>query len=441
MKGANMKSISLMTLIAIISGYFFVTPIDSSNMKINELAEESLIETGTVVNPDINSQIQGLSFSELAEDLLDTPYNGKGSSPEEGFSTGTLVQYMYSISEGVLLSRYPHLQSELGEPVKKENLKEGDLVFFQGKKNKISAIYLKDQQFVVVTKDGVALRHLTSDLFWKKRFIEGKRLTQKEKVSLNPSTYKNHDHVAVREAISLLHRPYKLTGNTLAAFDCSFLVQHAFEEMDIHLPRITYQQFDLGKDISLENAMPGDVIYFSGTWQEGISHTGIYLGDHFFIHASGEEGETMISYLGEEWMKHFTGIKRFNELRIQNDHPAVKVAYEMINMPFSTQGESPEKGFNQSGFIHYAFKEMNNHVPRSGKNQWDYGENVPQGSEKPGDVMFFESDQGIHLPTLYIGNGQIITVREDKGVSIVYPKFSHYWTYDRHIGTKRYPIN
>ncbi|MBM7096257.1 C40 family peptidase [Bacillus sp. H-16] len=381
-----------------------------------------------------------VSFDQLGKDLGGTPYNGRGKSPEQGFSTATLTQYMYEQIEGVLLSRHARLQQELGKKVKKSVLKEGDLLFFKGNKSTLTGIYLSNHDFVTATKDGVAIRNLSQDAYWKKRFIEGRRLTDKEKKMLTPATHLKHSHPAITEAISLLHRPYRLTGDTLAAFDCSFLVQHAFEVMNIHLPRITYHQFEVGETIPLEKAKPGDVIYFSGTWQKGISHTGIYLGERFFIHASGEEGETTISYLGDSWMRHFTGVKRFDRLQVNRNHPIVDKAYGLLNVPYHRKGSSPEKGFNRSGFLHYLYHRYDRNFPRSLKKQWQYGETVKHGDEQPGDVFFFRSDNNNPLPAIYIGNTQLIVVREDDGVSIVDPRFSHYWTKERLMGIKRYEL-
>ncbi|WP_051314823.1 C40 family peptidase [Alteribacter aurantiacus] len=380
------------------------------------------------------------SFSVLAEKLKGIPYNGRGDEPTEGFSTATLTKYMYNRVENVQLSRHAHLQQELGEKVKKKNLKEGDLVFFKGEESTLTGIYLENGSFITATKDGVALRNLSEDRYWKGRFIEGKRLTDKEKKMLTPRTHQSHDHPAISDALSLLDRPYKLTGDTLAAFDCSFLVQHAFESMDIHLPRITYHQYEVGKSIPLKEALPGDVIYFSGTWQEGISHTGIYLGDRFFIHASGEEGKTTISYLGESWMKHFTGVKRFDHLKVDREHPIVDRAYQLLNIPYEKKGKSPNSGFDRSGFLHYVMSPYDTAFPQTLKRQWQYGSQVKEGEQQPGDVYFFRSDNNNPLPAVYIGNDQLIVLREDDGVSIIDPRFSHYWTKDKLMGIKRYEV-
>lgn len=376
---------------------------------------------------------------ETAKQLTGLPYNRDGSSPEDGFSTASLTQFVYKEAEGILLSRKAALQKELGTKVKQEDLIAGDLLFFKNKSGGLmSGIYLGNGDFIIAANSGVGIRNINDDLYWATSFHEAKRLTPLEKAKLNPETYKDFPNAAIQKAVSMLHRPYLLTGNTLAAFDCSFLVQHAFKDLHIHLPRITYQQWQLGEEIPLKKAVPGDVLYFSGTWQKGISHTGIYLGDRFFIHASGEEGETTISYLGDFWLRYFTGVRRFDNLKIETDKSVVEKAYKLLNIPYASAGKHPEEGFNYSGLIYFVYKEIDPDFPKKAAKQRQYGKKIEAGEEEPGDVFFFRSGSNNLLPAIYIGQGQLIAVRQDEGVSIIDPRFSHYWTEDRLEDIRRY---
>ncbi|TMW71868.1 C40 family peptidase [Alteribacter natronophilus] len=394
----------------------------------------SLSESIPVFWPDPTEQT---TFSAITDKLIGTPAGSKrGRTPSEGFSSGGLVQYLYKEHSGILLSRKPVLQRELGKPV--TDLQEGDLVFFKGNLGLVSGVYLHGGTFVTVTRDGVSIRNLETDPYWQERFLESRRLTEEERERLNPAFYKGTDHPAVKEALSLLHRPYRLTGSQLSAFDCSYLVQHSFAEMNIFLPRMTYQQFEKGESIPLPDAREGDVLYFSGTWQKGISHTGIYLGDRFFIHASGEEGETTISYLGDSWMHHFTGVRRFDDLSADMEIEPVREAIGLLGTEYRKKGKSPRKGFSRSGLIRYVFKQSGISVPRSAKKQASRGTRVKKGDEQPGDVFFYRTSKGSLFPALYIGNDTVIVVRTDEGVSAADLTFSPYWNYSRVYKIRRY---
>lgn len=68
---------------------------------------------------------------ELARELIGSPYNQSGSSPEEGFNTGSLVYYVYKEVTGSWLSRQAAPQLEAGKSIGRDELQPGDLVFLK----------------------------------------------------------------------------------------------------------------------------------------------------------------------------------------------------------------------------------------------------------------------------------------------------------------------
>lgn len=77
-----------------------------------------------------------------------------------------------------------------------------------------------------------------------------------------------------------------LWGGTVAPnYDCSGLMQAAFQSQGIWLPRDSYQQEAFTARISIEEMLPGDLIFF-GT-PEKTDHVALHLGDLRYIHSSG----------------------------------------------------------------------------------------------------------------------------------------------------------
>lgn len=78
---------------------------------------------------------------------------------------------------------------------------------------------------------------------------------------------------------------YRWGGTVEPDFDCSGLVQTAFAQAGIWLPRDAYQQEAFVAHIHRDLLAPGDLVFF-GT-PERATHVGIYLGNQQYIHCSG----------------------------------------------------------------------------------------------------------------------------------------------------------
>lgn len=94
--------------------------------------------------------------------------------------------------------------------------------------------------------------------------------------------------VICTSARELLNTPYLWGGKTKAGVDCSGLVQVSFASGGVSVPRDADEQCHMGQLTgtrwSRANMQRGDTLYFlNGNGR--VSHTGLYLGDHQFIHA------------------------------------------------------------------------------------------------------------------------------------------------------------
>ncbi|MEB3212141.1 MAG: NlpC/P60 family protein [Leptolyngbyaceae bacterium] len=79
-----------------------------------------------------------------------------------------------------------------------------------------------------------------------------------------------------------------LWGGTVGPnYDCSGLMQAAFLSVGVWIPRDAYQQHAFTSPVSLDDAMPGDLVFFGN--DQRITHVGLYLGDRRYIHSSGKE--------------------------------------------------------------------------------------------------------------------------------------------------------
>jgi len=113
-------------------------------------------------------------------------------------------------------------------------------------------------------------------------------------------------------ALGYLGVPYVWAGTTPDGFDCSgftwFIVSNV---ADSNFPRPNEKQVVYGSEVAASDLAPGDLIFFQNTYQWGLSHVGIYLGDGQFVSASGEHDAVGISSLSDPyWSTRYVTARR-----------------------------------------------------------------------------------------------------------------------------------
>lgn len=107
-------------------------------------------------------------------------YKWGGTSEETGFDCSGLVRAVFQNSVGMTLPRTALEMSKVGKKVKSaDNLKPGDLVFFNTMKRKFShvGIYVGNNKFLHSPRTGAQVRVEEMDVkYWKKRFNGATRI-------------------------------------------------------------------------------------------------------------------------------------------------------------------------------------------------------------------------------------------------------------------------
>lgn len=104
-------------------------------------------------------------------------------------------------------------------------------------------------------------------------------------------------HKIIDVARSYTGTPYRWGGTTRSGMDCSGLLYMAFQVGGIQLPRTSQEQSKLGRNISLYDLQPGDLVFFAAKKNSPykITHVGMVTEirdkhDVQFIHASTKLG-------------------------------------------------------------------------------------------------------------------------------------------------------
>ncbi len=121
-----------------------------------------------------------------------------------------------------------------------------------------------------------------------------------------------------KKQIGAPYRYCSMTPN--GGFDCSGFVNYVFNHFNIWVPRSSVGFTNMGKEIPLNKAQPGDLILFTGTnpHKHIVGHIGIITtntnGEINFIQStSGIAYGVVISLLDKNYMRRFVKIIRIFE--------------------------------------------------------------------------------------------------------------------------------
>lgn len=121
-------------------------------------------------------------------------------------------------------------------------------------------------------------------------------------------------------AKSQIGTPYKwATSEANVSFDCSGFTAYVYRQFNITECKSAKGYAQLGKEIPLENAQPGDCILFTGAkaGSKSVGHVGIVVSNTTnkleFIHCSSSKkhfGVVLTDYQNSEYPKRFYSVRR-----------------------------------------------------------------------------------------------------------------------------------
>jgi cell wall-associated NlpC family hydrolase len=127
-----------------------------------------------------NDRDMGSIAARTAERFVGIPYRWGGENVVDGMDCSGFVRAVYNLC-GLSIPRTSRDQYKAGEPVIKEELRDGDLVFFGSSEDSINhvGIYVGNNRFVHAPKRGEDIRATSIDeSYFEKRFIGSRRYFQ-----------------------------------------------------------------------------------------------------------------------------------------------------------------------------------------------------------------------------------------------------------------------
>lgn len=107
-------------------------------------------------------------------------YRSGGSSPQTGFDCSGLVGHVFRQIAGLVLPRDSYAMARLGESISLDDLKPGDLVFFNTMRRSFShvGIYLGERRFIHAPSAGKSVHVVDMrDHYWATRYNGARRLS------------------------------------------------------------------------------------------------------------------------------------------------------------------------------------------------------------------------------------------------------------------------
>lgn len=129
-----------------------------------------------------------------------------------------------------------------------------------------------------------------------------------------PGSYETSVEGYIAAAMAQLGKPYVWSEEGPDAFDCSGLVYYSLRLAGINTGRynaIGFSQVSSWEAVtSLSDCRRGDLLFYKSDSNPNVNHTGIYLGNGQFIHASSSAGKVMISSTTGYYQRNFVIARR-----------------------------------------------------------------------------------------------------------------------------------
>lgn len=173
------------------------------------------------------------------------------------------------------------------------------------------------------------------------------------------------------------------------------------------------------------------VLQEEGGWSQ-IEY-GENMGWVYSEYLANTELESVLKGLGIEQALSASEPQSTGEVNSAGSSLVVQIAEKCLGIPYVWGGESPEEGFDCSGFVKYVFGQLGFELPHGAEAISAYGEPVAFEDLHPGDVVFFQNTYryGVSHLGIWVGNNTFIHPPEP-GFGVCYEELSgfylsHYW--------------
>ena len=132
----------------------------------------------------------------------------------------------------------------------------------------------------------------------------------------------------------------------------------------------------------------------------------------------------------------------YNQNIVQNANPnpkgndIVSIAMSLVGSSYVYGGNSPQTGYDCSGFVQYVYSQVGKSISRSSYTQANDGVGVSLADAQPGDIMTWGHGGRVTHSSIYIGNGQIVHAM-NSNTGVVVSNVNGWTNYDTLMAVRR----
>jgi cell wall-associated NlpC family hydrolase len=184
------RTLAATLLLSLVASMAAAAPDETTDAVMKLLADKGLVGdpaatsvSAPLAEPGLLSQVHDRASDMVfaAMNFIGVRYRRGGASAETGFDCSGFTRHVFEMSVGLVLPHSADAQATAPGlvAVKREDLKPGDLVFFNTLKRTFShvGIYIGDNRFIHAPRTGKQVR--TEDMsfaYWARRFTGARRI-------------------------------------------------------------------------------------------------------------------------------------------------------------------------------------------------------------------------------------------------------------------------
>ena len=187
--------------------------------------------------------------------------------------------------------------------------------------------------------------------------------------------------------------------------------KHKAEELAVTVARVTADSLKVRAEANTESEVI--TLVPNGEELEVVSVTGdwikVYLDDEE-VFVSADYVEVSSELATAITMTELLYGQGVSDIRVD----VCQYAKEFLGNPYVWGGTSLTNGTDCSGFVLSVFKKYGVKLPRTSREQANYGTTIKVSEAKAGDLIFYGNGKTINHVALYIGGGQVIHASSPK---------------------------